>query len=726
MALQVTVGPPVITINNGNTFLVSEFDGSISNATDQGLYSRDTRYISFYQLYIDGIPWTLLNSGATAYYASRAYLVNPKIVTEFGEIMPGTLGLVLSRVIRHGLHEDIDIQNYNSKPVHFSFEILIRTDFADIFEVRSKQLIRRGNIETEWNRESQQLTTEYSNRDFRRTHIVRMECSTGKAVYGNGRIGFEVDLQPGSGWHCCCKHDLAEPARLRRAPAQCATASDQSESSKILSNWEQVTTHVTTSNEDVYRLYRQSVDDLAALRLPMTGGEGEEELLAAAGVPWFVTVFGRDSLIASLQSMIVYPDFARGTLHSLADLQATQRDDYRDADPGKIPHELRYGELAYFKQVPHTPYYGTADATSLYVIALHEAWKWLGDDTLLQRNADVALKCLKWIDEYGDLDGDGFQEYQTRSARGYENMGWKDAGDAVVYPDGSLVRGPKALCELQGYVFDAKLRAAETFEYLGRTGEAAMLRKEAADLQQRFEERFWCEDLGYYAYALDGEKKQVKTITSNAGHLLWSGIVRPDRAERVMRRLLEPDMWSGWGIRTLSEKNPAYNPFSYQDGSVWPHDNGIIALGFKRYGFAREVAMIARDISEAASYFVFNRLPELYAGVKREPGTFPVQYLGANVPQAWAAGSVFDVLRAILGLDGDAQNKKLYIDPALPRWLPDLTLRRLKVGKASVDIRFWREGETTRHDVLAADGEISVEYRYRPGTQEASRQGQHA
>jgi len=715
MALQVTVGPPVITINNGNTFLVSEFDGSITNATDQGLYSRDTRYISLYHIYIDGRPWTLLNSGATAYYASRSYLVNPKIVTELGEVAPGTLGLVLSRIIAHGLHEDIDINNYSPKHVHFSLEILMRTDFADIFEVRAKQLIRRGNIETEWNREGQQLTTEYSNRGFRRTHIVRLECPSSKAVYGNGRIVFEIDLPAGATWHSCCKHDLVEPERHRRAPSECARASNRSESSHILSHWKEVTTHITTSNEDVYRLYRQSVEDLAALRLPMSGGDGQEELLAAAGVPWFVTVFGRDSLIVSLQSMIVYPDFARGTLHSLADLQATQRDDYRDADPGKMPHELRYGELAYFKQVPHTPYYGTADATSLYIIALHEAWKWLGDDTLLHRNGDVASNCLKWMDQYGDLDGDGFQEYQTRSVRGYENMGWKDAGDAVVYPDGSLVKGPKALCELQGYVFDAKLRAAEAYEYLGRTAEAARLRKEAADLQQRFEERFWCEDLGYYAYALDGEKKPVKTIASNAGHLLWSGIVRPDRAERVVRRLLEPDMWSGWGIRTLSEKNPAYNPFSYQDGSVWPHDNGIIALGFKRYGFAREAAMIARDISEAASYFVFNRLPELYAGVKREPGTFPVQYLGANVPQAWAAGSVFDLLRAILGLDGDAQNKKLYIDPALPRWLPDITFRNLRVGKASVDIRFWREGDATRHEVLAADGEITVEYRQRPG-----------
>src|SRR6185437_13564777 len=475
-----------------------------------------------------------------------------------------------------------------------------------------------------------------------------------------------------------------------------------------LAQWKQVTTQITTSNEEWYRLYRQAVEDMAALRLVTDDGR-PDELLAAAGVPWFVSVFGRDSLIVSLQNMIVYPDFARGTLKRLAELQATEMDPYRDAEPGKMPHELRVGELAHFKQIPHTPYYGTADATILYIIAWHEAWKWLGDDTLVDHFEQTVKPCLLWIDQYGDRDGDGFQEYQTHSDKGYENMGWKDSGDSVLYPDGSPVKGPKALCELQGYVFDAKCRAAEGAEYFGDSDLATQLRREAAELQLRFEERFWCEDLGYYAYALDGDKKPVKTIASNAGHLLWSGIVRPDRAERVMRRLREPDMWSGWGIRTLSARHPAYNPFSYQNGSVWPHDNGIIAMGLKRYGFAEEAGMIARDISEAGRYFLLNRLPELYAGIERGPGTFPVQYLGANVPQAWAAGSVFHLLRAILGLEADALQKTLYIDPTLPPWLPDLTVRGLAVGKAKVDLRFWLEWETTRWEASVAQGSLQVQ-----------------
>src|SRR6185437_10151317 len=299
--------------------------------------------------------------------------------------------------------------------------------------------------------------------------------------------------------------------------------------------------------------------------------------------------------------MIVYPEFAAGTLEVLAQYQATQRDDYRDAEPGKILHELRYGELAHFKLIPHTPYYGTADATPLYLIALHAGWRATGDRTLIERHLPNTEACLNWIDKYGDRDGDGFQEYQTRSPAGYENMGWKDSGDSVVYPDGSLVKGPKALCELQGYVYDAWLRMAEIFEVLKKPQRASELRAKAAKLFKRFNEAFWDEELGFYAFALDGNKKKVRTIASNAGHCLWSGIVPPDRAVKVVKRLMAPDMLSGWGIRTLSALHPAFNPYNYQTGSVWPHDNAIIALGFKRYGFDAELGRIARDLSDAAS-----------------------------------------------------------------------------------------------------------------------------
>jgi glycogen debranching enzyme len=316
---------------------------------------------------------------------------------------------------------------------------------------------------------------------------------------------------------------------------------------------------------------------------------------------------------------------------------------------------------------------------------------------------ETAERCLAWIDDYGDRDGDGFQEYQTRSSAGYENMAWKDSGDAVMYPDGRLVRGPKALCELQGYVYDAWQGMARIYAALGDAARADDLRARAARLFERFNSAFWDEASGTYAYALDGAKTPVLSVVSNAGHCLWSGIVPPDRARRVMERLTAPDMWSGWGIRTLSAAHKSFNPYAYQLGAVWPHDNSIIAMGFKRYGFAAEAAAVARDISRAASYFRNSQLPELYAGIQRDGTNFPVQYLGANVPQAWAAGSAFMLLQAMLGLVPDAPHGKLYIDPALPAWMPDVTIADLTVGGERFSIRFWREGEATAHEVLSGD-----------------------
>jgi glycogen debranching enzyme len=367
---------------------------------------------------------------------------------------------------------------------------------------------------------------------------------------------------------------------------------------------------------------------------------------------------------------------------------------------------MRYGELAHFKLIPHTPYYGTADATPLYLITLHAAWRATGDKELLEQHLQTAEGCLAWIDKYGDRDGDGFQEYQTRSSAGYENMGWKDSGDSVMYPDGSLVKGPKALCELQGYVYNAWVRMAEVFDALGKPERAQELRAKAAVLFARFNEAFWDEELGFYAYALDGDKNKVLTIASNAGHCLWSGIVPPERAKRVVDRLMAPDMWTGWGIRTLSANHPAFNPYNYQTGSVWPHDNAIIAMGFKFYGFGAEAARVAHDVSVAASHFQLNQLPELYTASERDETNFPVQYIGANVPQAWAAGSVFMLTQALLGFLPDAPRNKLYVDPSLPAWLPDLTVCDLRVGKNKLDIRFWREGEQTAFEVIKGDPKL--------------------
>jgi glycogen debranching enzyme len=500
-------------------------------------------------------------------------------------------------------------------------------------------------------------------------------------------------------------YTLEDGGQQLRAPPECFGQIHKSRHSESMAEWLETVVKIRTSNEEFYRLFHQALEDMAALRLPIKGTD-HVVFLPAAGLPWFVAPFGRDSLIVSLQNALIYPEFARGALEILGSLQAKEDDPYRDAEPGKILHELRYGELAHFKLVPHTPYYGTADATPLYLITLHSAWRATGDKALLEQHLPTAEGCLAWIDKYGDRDGDGFQEYQTRSPVGYENMAWKDSGDSVMYPDGSLVKGPKALCELQGYVYNAWVRMAEAFDALDKPDRAQELRAKAAALFERFNEAFWDEELGFYVYALDGDKKKVKTIASNAGHCLWSGIVPRERAKKVVERLMAPDMWTGWGIRTLSADHRAFNPYNYQIGSVWPHDNAIIAMGFKFYGFGAEAARVAHDVSVAASHFLLNQLPELYTAAERTETNFPVQYIGANVPQAWAAGSVFMLTQALLGFLPDAPRDKLYVDPSLPAWLPDLTVRDLRIGEHKLDIRFWTEGGETAFEVIKGDPKV--------------------
>jgi len=706
MAFKVQVGPAQIAIHQAQTVLVTETDGQINWPSKCGLYFRDTRVISAWAIYADGEPWDLLNGGAVAPHAARIFLTNRAFVSEDGPIEARTLGLMIGRHIEGGLHEDIDITNNSLRPARFNLEIVIRSDFADIFEVKGGSIVRRGRIATTWSEKLQTLRLTYRNKDFSRAVTVRLGEGTGEpAVNANGRLSFNIALKAGQAWHRCLIYDLLDGANHVRAPRKCTHSSATSVHASKMDKWQRTVLKIDTSNEEFYRCYNQGIQDMAALRLPLKGTD-HMVFVPAAGLPWFVALFGRDTLIVSLQTMIVYPEFAAGTLEVLGQYQATERDDYRDAEPGKIPHELRYGELAHFKLIPHTPYYGTADATPLYLVALHAAWRATGDRALIERHLANIEACLTWIDKYGDRDGDGFQEYQTRSPVGYENMAWKDSGDSVMYPDGTLVRGPKALCELQGYVYDAWLRTAEIYDELGNKRRGNALRKKAAMLFKKFNEAFWDDESGFYAYALDGDKKKVLTVASNVGQCLWSGIILQERAETVVKRLMRKDMWSGWGIRTLSADHPSFNPYNYQTGAVWPHDNSLIAMGMRRYGFFAESAAVARDVSGAASHFLLNQLPELYGGLQRDPTSFPVQYLGANVPQAWAAGTPFMLLQAMLGLQQDAPRGKLYVDPALPDWLPDVTLTDLRLGRRRFDIRFWREGKDTVFKVLAGKRDV--------------------
>lgn len=598
------------------------------------------------------------------------------------------------------------------------FELALRSDFADIFEVKAHTIVQRGQTESTWDKKHRRLRTSYDNRDYHRAVVYQVSnLPEGTAVgYANGRIFFQIELDHGQSWQMCANLLLEHGQKIKQPQANSCSFGQQGTTSggatpsptqeprsdfdERQAHWQDRCTSITTSNNALLRMYIQAILDMGALRI-YDMDVSDEAWVPAAGVPWFVTLFGRDSLTVSYQNMAISPGFARGALKQLADHQATERDDWLDAQPGKILHEMRFGEFAHFHKIPFYPYYGTADATILYLIVLSETYRWTGEVNLLKDYRQAIENCLKWIDDFGDLDGDGLQEYQTFSSLGYANIGWKDASNAVVYADGSQVKQPKALCTLQGYVYDAKTRMAEVFEALGDSARAKALRSQATALRRKFNDLFWMEDEGCYAYGLDPQKKQITSIASNAGQVLWSGIAEQDKAERTARRLLQEDMWSGWGIRTLSSQNPAYNPLDYQNGSIWPQDNGIIAAGFKQYGLIQEANQVIRALFDAIERFDAYRPPEVFAGLKRRGDMdFPVLYPGgANIPQAWATGSIFHMVRTILGLRADAPHNRLYVHPTLPDWLPDLEIQRMRVGSSLITIRFWREGKDSRWEV---------------------------
>ncbi|MBO0781148.1 MAG: hypothetical protein J2P37_20200, partial [Ktedonobacteraceae bacterium] len=565
MPIEIKVMPPGITISQGRTFMVTDQRGEISANTDEGVYAIDTRFISFYRLYIDHKPWLLLNSSPLSFYAARFHLTNPALSTVDGDFAPHTIGLTINRAVGMGIHEDFDIVNYTRRKVRFVFEVVLRADFADLFEVKEKHILLRGRMQTHWNEEKARLRTFYAHDDFQRALTYQFLNAGSPANYANGTMFFDIELEHGQKWHACGEIILEHgehvgkpiyapcglvraksPARMATSPLGDEPLSNFDERQKL---WQECCTHIRTPNNHVYRMYRQAIEDMGALRI-YDLDVSDEAWVPAAGVPWFVTLFGRDSLIVSLQNMLISSGFALGALKRLAEFQASDRDDWRDAQPGKILHEARFGELAHFHTIPFTPYYGTADATTLYLLVLSEAYRWTGDIALLYTYREVADACLRWIDTEGDLDGDGFQEYKTFSSAGYENMGWKDSWDAVVYADGSQVRQPKALCELQGYVYDARVRMAEIFEALGEDARALALRHQAEWLKRKFNQAFWVEREGCFAFGLDADKRQITSVSSNAGHCLWSGIAEPEKARRTARRLLRDDMWSGWGVRT--------------------------------------------------------------------------------------------------------------------------------------------------------------------------------
>jgi len=714
--MEVQVGPPVVAIHADDEVVVCDLDARMSGTQTEGYFASDTRMVSGYRLKLGRVAPLLLNSSAVEPFSSRFEFTNPPLLSATGGQIPvSSLHLRLDRTVGHGVHEDYDLMNYGPQPVEIDLEMSVESDFADIFDVKSDRLLRRGSLQSEWEAARGRLTTRYENGEFRRALRLQAAKSGSEPEFANGGIIFHISIEPGASWHTCLlwipiigDGDAARPSGTCNDLVGAGRERDRAKR-----QWIAQSTRFETSDPAVTAALRQAVDDLASLRMyahdrnaaDPRRHDDADAWVPAAGVPWFVSLFGRDALVVSLQTLLLSPRFALGALRALGRLQGDGYDDERDMQPGKIEHEVRHGELAFFHLVPHTPYYGTHEATTLYVWAAAQAWAWHGDRDALDSVRPHVERALSWIDTDGDLDGDGLQEYQTRATHGgYYNQGWKDSGEAIVGSDGVISRLPIALCEHQGYVVAAKRAWADVIESAyGDQAGALRLREEAARLVELVEERFWWEEEGTYYLGLDGDKAPIASVTSNPGHLLWAGAVAPERARRVVERLLAADMWSGWGIRTLSSRHRSFNPFSYQLGSVWPHDNAICAAGFRRYGWDAEAAKVARGLFDAADRFQARRLPELFAGLARDAGGFPVQYLGANVPQAWAAGSLVHLVTTLLGAEADASASVLDLDPALPEWLPEVAVDNLRVGRGAVDLRVARDA--------AGGHELTVEHR---------------
>jgi glycogen debranching enzyme len=608
--------------------------------------------------------------------------------------------VIRRRLVGEGVHEDVAVFNHGTEAVELELRVEADADFADLFEVKDA-LAKKGELYRE--ERDGEIVLGYRREQFVRE--TRIGASAEAEIDDHG-LCFRLRIAPGGRWETCL---IVTPFAERECVVKysCGATTAIPNMRQSLEQWLEEAPALECDWDPLAHIYRQSLIDLAALRFHPTVLPGQS--LPAAGLPWFMTLFGRDSLITSLQALPFVPELAVTTLRVLAARQGTTVDDFRDEEPGKILHEVRRGEMAGAGMVPHTPYYGSVDSTPLFLIVYGQHLRWTGDVDFARKLLPAAEAALNWIDEYGDLDGDGFVEYKTRSARGIRNQGWKDSFDSIVHADGRLAEPPIALSEVQGYVYLAKMRMADVYTALGDERKAEWLRASAHELRKRFNEAFWMEDEKYFAGALDADKRQVRTIVSNPGHVLYCDLVDTEKAAQVAKRLLAPDMFSGWGIRTMSKAAAAYNPMSYHNGSVWPHDNALIAAGLKRYGYARSANRVATALFDAAIHADYLRLPELFCGFTRRTPNRPVSYPVACSPQAWAAGSPFLMLQAMLGISSRADLNLLTVNqPHLPTWLNTVELRNMQVGRSHISLVFRREGEITSFSMLSRDGDVRV------------------
>ncbi|HZB39808.1 MAG TPA: glycogen debranching N-terminal domain-containing protein [Ilumatobacter sp.] len=652
----IEMGPDQVKDLDGNTFVVSDERGDIeaSRTDPTGLFAFDTRFLSTWVLSVNGERLTPLSVDDLHYFESRFFLV-PGTGTVY---VDSKLSVIRHRSVSNGFREELTILNHHHETVELVVRIDADCDFADLFEVKDA-LPKQGDYVKRIDRHKLRL-------EYRRDTFVRATAisSSARCSVDERGLTFDVRIAPHESWTTTLDV-VTELAPERDGEQSLAWLAKRSHGNMAtdLSRWLDHAPRLECDWSGLKATYRRSLIDLAALRFsPLTAGR---HTLPAAGLPWFMTMFGRDSIFTSLQALPFTQELAATTLRELALRQGTRTDDFRDEDPGRILHEMRYGEMTAFEERPHSPYFGSADATPLFVVLLDEYERWTGDTKLVRELEFEVRAALNWIDAYADLQGNGYLSYETRNPdTGLPNQCWKDSPDSISYRDGTLPGFPRATCELQGYAYDAKRRGARLArEVWHDVGYASKLDRQASDLKRRFNRDFWVADGQYFAVAVEGDGRQVDSLTSNIGHLLWSGIVDKSKAKAIARHLMGEQLFSGWGVRTLAVGEGRYNPIGYHVGTVWPFDNAFIAWGLRRYGFKDEAARIAAGILEAAEYFE-GRLPEAFAGYPRAMTKYPVQYPTACSPQAWSSGAPLLLLTAMLGLEPHGEH--LVVDPALP------------------------------------------------------------
>ena len=691
-------------LKHGDTFAVFDHCGDVKpgGLGEEGLYHEGTRYLCCLLLELDGNrPFFLSSTIRNENDQLSVALTNPDLIRDGQLWAPlGTLHIAIKKFLWLGAcYQQVRVKNWGLAPLAVSLALHFAADYADIFEVRGMKRKARG-VDLGAKVSGDRVSLGYLGLDgvVRRT-LLQFSPAPSHLTAATARLDLSLGPREEAGF---CLTIACE--RQRSAPRLLSFDDARLEAESYLASFSAWSCHLHTSNGQVNAWVERAVSDLHMMTTELPTGP-----YPYAGVPWFNTPFGRDGIITALECLWLRPSLARGVLAYLASTQATAVLPKQDAEPGKVLHEARNGEMAVLQEMPFGRYYGSVDATPLFVLLAGAYHERTGDRAFVESLWPAVEAALRWIDCYGDLDGDGFVEYQRQSANGLIHQGWKDSDDAVFHADGSLAQGPIALCEVQGYVYAARKAGAELAALLGRTERAAELLRQAEALRQRFEEAFWCEELSTYALALDGDKRPCRVRTSNAGQCLFAGIAGPERAWRVARTLLGPESFSGWGARTVATEAARYNPLAYHNGSVWPHDNALIAQGLARYGLGEMALQIWNGLFEAGRRFDLNRMPELFCGFPQTPGEGPVLYPVACAPQAWSAASVFLLFQACLGLTiSGAERSVCFFRPHLPACLGELRIHNLEVARASVDLLLVRHEQDVGVNVLRREGDVRV------------------